>query len=84
MRIASYVGLISGCAGILALVYILYTWTQGNNVQGWTSIMVMVLIIGSAQLLCMGVFGEYLGRLYMESKQRPLFIIDEIVCSDKK
>ena len=81
MRIASYVGLVTGCIGLFSLVYIFITWFQGRNVQGWTSLMVIVLVIGSAQLLCLGVFGEYLGRLYMESKRRPLFIIDEIVCA---
>ena len=79
LRIASYVGLAAGCMGFLMLLYIFVTWLQGHNVQGWTSIMVVVLVIGSAQLLCLGVFGEYLGRLYMESKHRPLFIIDEVV-----
>ena len=62
LRIASYIGIIMGCAGILMLGYIFITWLQGHNVQGWTSIMVVVLVIGSAQLLCLGVFGEYLGQ----------------------
>ena len=57
-------------------------WLAGETVQGWTSLMVVVLVIGSVQLLCLGVFGEYLGRLYMESKRRPLFIIESITRSD--
>ncbi len=82
MRLASYIGLLTSCGSIFALGYILLTWFQGENVQGWTSMMTVVLVIGSAQLLCLGVFGEYLGRLYMESKHRPLYIISDIVRSD--
>jgi len=68
-----------GVVGLVLLVYALGAWAAGETVQGWTSLMVIVLVLGSVQLLSLGVFGEYLGRLYMESKQRPLFIIDEVV-----
>jgi dolichol-phosphate mannosyltransferase len=47
-------------------------------VLGWTSIAALILIIGSMQLLMLGIFGEYLGRMYMESKQRPLYLVDEV------
>ncbi|NTU77707.1 MAG: glycosyltransferase family 2 protein [Alphaproteobacteria bacterium] len=79
LRLASYVGACAGVLGFGLLLYVLHSWATGQTVQGWTSLMVIVLVIGSAQLICLGVFGEYLGRLYMESKQRPLFIIDSIV-----
>ena len=46
--------------------------------RGWTSLIATVLLLGSAQLLVLGMIGEYLGRLYMQSKNRPLFVIDEI------
>ena len=51
--------------------------------EGWTSLAVIILALGSAQLFVLGVMGEYLGRLYMESKGRPLFIIQEVVCSNE-
>jgi len=53
-------------------------WISGGTVEGWASLSAIVLILGSVQLLVLGVFGEYLGRMYMEAKRRPLFIIDEI------
>ncbi len=81
MRIASYVGAAVGVVGLVMLFYALNSWLSGEVVQGWTSLMVVVLVIGSVQLISLGVFGEYLGRLYMETKQRPLFIIDSIVRS---
>jgi len=79
MRIASYFGVASGVAAFILLFYALYSWLAGNTVPGWTSLTVIVLLIGSIQLFSLGIFGEYLGRLYMETKQRPLFIIDKII-----
>jgi dolichol-phosphate mannosyltransferase len=50
----------------------------GHVVAGWSSLMVVVLLIGSAQLFVLGIMGEYLGQIYLESKGRPLFIINHI------
>jgi hypothetical protein len=62
------------------IVYVLYEhFVRGDElVQGWTSIMAAITIFGTIQLLLFGVFGEYLGRIYEQSKNRPLFIIQEI------
>ena len=46
---------------------------------GWTSLAAIMLILGSVQLLVLGIFGEYLGRMYMETKRRPLYFVNEIV-----
>ncbi|HUW27539.1 MAG TPA: glycosyltransferase family 2 protein [Sulfuriferula sp.] len=81
LRIASYIGIFSGIATLLLLIYVLVHYFTGYSVEGWTSLAVIVLLLGSAQLLVAGVMGEYLGRLYVESKGRPLFIIQEIVSS---
>lgn len=84
LRLAAYFGAAFGVASLGMLAYVFSAWLNGETVQGWTSLMVVVLLIGSVQLICIGVFGEYLGRLYMETKQRPLFIIDKIVQKDSK
>ena len=67
---------------LLLLGYALYSWLYLDTVRGWTSLMVVVLLLGSAQMLLIGVIGEYLGRLYMESKHRPLYFVKETINSD--
>lgn len=78
LRIASLLGLmfaVMGCAGItISLV----SWANGSTIPGWTSVMVVVLALGGIQLTVLGIMGEYLGRLYLEAKQRPLYVIDQI------
>lgn len=81
LRWATYVGLaVVVLASFLAL-YVLYGWALGRAVEGWTSLMIVILFLGSCQLMLLGVFGEYLGRLYIESKSRPLFIIRDVIAN---
>ena len=81
LRSASYLGLGFGLLGFALLFITLFSWAVGAVLPGWTSLASIILILGSVQLLVLGVFGEYLGRMYMESKQRPLFIVNEIAGS---
>ncbi|MBU6267154.1 MAG: glycosyltransferase family 2 protein [Sphingomonadales bacterium] len=78
LRLAAHIGLVAGLVGAATLGWVLVAWMTGHVVTGWTSLAGIVLLLGSVQLLMLGVFGEYLGRLYMESKQRPLYLIAEI------
>jgi len=55
-----------------AIVYLI-----GETVHGWASLMCVVCLIGGVQLLSLGVIGEYVGKIYLETKQRPKFIIEE-------
>jgi dolichol-phosphate mannosyltransferase len=54
-----------------------------KTVSGWTSLMAAVALVGGTQLLVLGVIGEYLGRLYDQSKGRPLFIIQDVLRSER-
>ena len=81
LRFASHLGLCFGLLGMLTLGYALFSWANGAVLPGWTSLAAIVLILGSVQLLMLGIFGEYLGRMYMEAKRRPLYIINEIASS---
>ncbi|EQB05676.1 hypothetical protein L288_12420 [Sphingobium quisquiliarum P25] len=78
LRIAAHLGLVAGLLGILVLGWVVISYARGDTLTGWASIASIVLILGSIQLLMLGIFGEYLGRMYMESKHRPLFIVQEV------
>jgi dolichol-phosphate mannosyltransferase len=78
LRIASVLGLIVSLLGvILGLVTIVQRLFGETGVPGYASLLVAVLVIGGVQLACLGIIGQYLGRVYEESKGRPLFIIWE-------
>ena len=78
LKIATYLGI-----GVALLAFAFGLWIIGkallfgDPVQGYPTIMVAVLFLGGAQLMALGIIGEYLGRLYVESKQRPLYVVDE-------
>jgi dolichol-phosphate mannosyltransferase len=79
LRLASYLGLALGFLSLLMVGYTLGSWALGQVVEGWTSLLTVVLILGSTQLILFGLLGEYVGRLYLEAKRRPLFVIDQVL-----
>jgi polyisoprenyl-phosphate glycosyltransferase len=83
LRIALYLGFFVGACTLLLLIYVLSRYYLGHNVEGWTSLAVIILGLGGVQLVVTGVIGEYLGRLYMESKGRPLYVISDIVRKER-
>jgi polyisoprenyl-phosphate glycosyltransferase len=80
LRLAYVLSLILFAVFVGYIFYVLYDHfiRGGELVPGWTSIMSAITIFGTIQLLLLGVFGEYLGRIYEQAKNRPLFIIQEI------
>ena len=78
LRLASHIGLWLVLASVLLLVYIAIGFFTGSAVQGWTSTMLVVVVLGAVQMFVLGMIGEYLGRLYIESKRRPLYIVADI------
>lgn len=84
LRLASYFGFVFGIVGMILLLYAFYSWISGNAVTGWTSLIMVILLLGSTQLFVLGIISEFLGRLYIESKRRPLFVIDTIYRQQSK
>ena len=78
LKLASHVGLALSAGSVLLIAYIAFAWATGRNVPGWTSLMLIVVIIGAVQMFVLALMGEYIGRLYNESKRRPLYIVQEI------
>jgi glycosyltransferase involved in cell wall biosynthesis len=78
LRAATYLGL-----GVAALAFVYGAWIVaktllwGDPVQGWPTMMTVILFLGGVQLIALGIVGEYLGRLYLEAKQRPLYLVSE-------
>lgn len=78
LRVASHAGMFMGLVGFGLLVWAIGSWMMQGTMAGWTSVIAVILIIGSVQLIILGVLGDYLGRIYLESKRRPLFIVREV------
>ncbi len=78
LRFASHAGLALTGASALLVLYIAVGWLLGRAIPGWTSLMLVVVVLGAVQMFVLGMIGEYLGRLYVESKRRPLYIVADI------
>jgi len=78
LRLATYMGFLVSFISFLVILYTLYQkYIKADTVQGWSSLMVSILFIGGVQLICLGIIGEYLGRIMDNVKQRPLYIVRE-------
>ncbi|AJA47767.1 hypothetical protein CPAST_c16970 [Clostridium pasteurianum DSM 525 = ATCC 6013] len=78
LRVSSFLGIgISFLAFIYMIIIIVKTLIYGEVVQGYPSLMVVLLFLGGAQLISIGIIGEYIGRIFNETKKRPLYFIDE-------
>lgn len=78
MRIATWLGNIVSAMAFLYLIIIIAQAILGYTVPGFASIMVAVLFLGGVQLICLGILGEYLGRVFNEVKPRPIYIVQEV------
>ena len=77
LRVATYLGLLTAALAFLYAAWIvLKAVLWGDPVAGWPTMMTVILLLGGVQLMALGTIGEYLGRLYEESKQRPLYLVD--------
>ena len=78
LRIATYTGVVAALFAFAGMAFVMIRAAlYGDPVAGWPSMMAVILFIGGVQLLALGVIGEYLGRMYNESKQRPLYLVDQ-------
>lgn len=78
LRIATLLGLLTG---IGAFAYLIYTFVKaivyGDPVAGYPTLICVMLFLGSVQLICLGIIGEYLGRVFNESKRRPIYLVED-------
>ncbi|WP_159015499.1 glycosyltransferase family 2 protein [Cognatiluteimonas profundi] len=77
LRLATYLGVVTALVAFAYGVWVVVrSLLWGDPVAGWPSMMAVILFLGGVQLIALGLIGEYLGRLYTESKQRPLYLVD--------
>ena len=79
LRLASYLGLAVAAWCAVFMLYQIGAYFVGSPVRGWTSLVVVILFVGALQLFVLGIIGEYIGRLFIESKRRPLYVIAESI-----
>ena len=85
LQISIGLGMVSSFLSLLVICYALFLRIFTNIwVEGWTALMIAVLFIGGIQLLCIGILGNYIGRIYDESKNRPLYLVRQYRGFDKK
>ncbi|MEM9435910.1 MAG: glycosyltransferase family 2 protein [Pseudomonadota bacterium] len=78
LRIITGLGFLVAGLSLCYAVYSLVVWSLGAVVPGWTSIVLPIYILGGVHMIALGVIGEYIGKIYLETKGRPRFIVDEI------
>ena len=75
MKIWTYIGVVGALVTLSYAVFIvLRTLIHGVDIPGYASLLVAVLFLGSLQLISVGLLGEYIGRIYLETKQRPIYL----------
>lgn len=83
LRLATYLG---GLTAVAAMIYLIVVVLQklivGIDVPGYASIIVLILLLGAMQLFCIGIIGEYVGKIFEQSKNRPIFIAKEVLTPD--
>lgn len=84
LRLSTWLGGISGLTAVLyLLLVVLQKLIWGIDVPGYATIIVLILFFGSVQLFCIGIIGEYVGRIFEQSKQRPIYIAKEVLLPEE-
>lgn len=84
IRMITMFGLLCILFSIVYGIYVIIGHASGGTVQGWTTSVLLTCFFGGAQIMCTGIVGEYVGKIYLETKARPRFIIEEKLTDDSK
>ncbi len=83
LRLMSFTGVVSALLGMIYGIHIVFNAFFGAPIQGWSSLMIVVLLLGGFQMIMMGMLGEYLWRTYDETRGRPRYVIEKNTLSDR-
>jgi dolichol-phosphate mannosyltransferase len=81
LRVALFAGLMSAGVALLLLIKIIWAWSNGDVLTGWSSLMTAVVFFGGVQMVFLGVIGEYIGRIFNEVKGRPIFLVNTLLAA---
>ena len=84
IRLIIGLGAIISVLGVVAIIWAIVMQILGHTVAGWASLVCIVAFLGGIQLLSLGVIGEYIGKIYLETKARPRYIISERTSDEKE
>lgn len=84
IRLVLSIGMITSLLSIIAILYSVISWSLGNTVNGWTFLICSIWLLGGVQMASIGLIGEYIGKTYIESKNRPRYFIEYIKSNNKK
>lgn len=79
LQLISLCGILAFLLSIIMIIYAIVVYIENGTVPGWTSIIAPIWFLGGIQLLSLGVVGEYIGKIYMETKHRPRYIVDQTI-----
>ena len=79
IRLITGMGFLISACSILAMLYALISLAIGNVMPGWTSLLISIWFLGGVQLLSIGLIGEYVAKIYLETKNRPRYLIADTV-----
>ena len=77
LRIITVIGLFVAFLSFIGIIYVLVSYISGNVIDGWASTTCIICFVSGIQMISLGVIGEYVGKIYLETKQRPRYIISE-------
>jgi dolichol-phosphate mannosyltransferase len=78
LRFVLYLSVFAGAVSLVILLWVLYTYITAHSIQGWTSVIGVVLLFSSIQLFTLGIMAEYIGRIFMQGKRRPLYMVKSV------
>lgn len=79
LRCVTFIGFVVFFFSLLMSGYVLISYLKNQVIAGWTSTIIPIYFLGGIQLMCLGIIGEYIGKIYKETKKRPRYLIDELV-----
>lgn len=77
IHLISFIGLITSVLSFIGVIYSLLSYAFGHTVSGWTSMTSIICLVAGVQLLSLGIIGEYIGKIYLETKARPRYVISD-------